>query len=145
MRRFVVWSLAFASSLASARPAPADDLTGADRLLCVTIEVTACTEDHSCHAMSPEELNVPRFVEVDLTSRILATTEASGENRQTRVEHLRRDDGLIVLQGMEQARAFSIMIAETSGNLTAAVTREDLGVVVFGACTPVPAAGGSED
>lgn len=139
MPRAIVWTLALAGSLAGAGAAAADDLTGAERLLCVTIEVTACAGDHLCSPVDPEELNVPRFLEVDLAGRLLATTAASGENRQTRIEHLRREDGLIVLQGVEQARAFSILIAEASGDLTASVARADLGVVVFGACTPLSA------
>lgn len=145
MRTSIVWCLALTGSLAWAGPALADALTGAERLLCVTIEITACSEESPCEAVSPEELNVPRFLKVDLAQRLLSTTEASGENRQTRIEHLRREDGLIVLQGMERARAFSIMISEASGKLTASVAREDLGVVVFGACTPAPAAVATEN
>ena len=67
--------------------------------------------------------------------------EASGENRRTPIEQMRRADGLIVLQGVQQSRAFSILVAEPTGELTASVAREGLGVVVFGACTPAPAAG----
>lgn len=145
MKASTVWCLALAGSLAWAVPATADDLTGAERLLCVTIEVTACSEGSECEPMSPEELNVPRFLKVDLAQRLLSTTEASGENRQTKIEHLRREDGLIVLQGMERARAFSIMISEASGKLTASVARENLGVVVFGACTPAPPAAATKD
>lgn len=142
MRASTIWCLALAGSLAWAGPAPADELTGAERLLCVTITVTACSQgqESPCEVVSPEELNVPRFLEVDLANRLLSTTPASGENRQTRVEHLRREDGSIVLQGVDRARAFSIMISEASGKMTASVAREDLGVVVFGACTPAPAA-----
>jgi len=140
MRASTIWCLALAGSLAWAGPAPADDLKGAERLLCVTIEVTACGQESPCEEVSPEELNVPRFLEVDLAHRLLSTTPASGENRQTRFEQLRREDGMIVLQGVEGGRAFSIMISEASGKLTASVARESLGVVVFGACTPAPAA-----
>ena len=142
MRASTIWCLALAGSLAWAGPAAADDLTGAERLLCVTIQVTACnqSQESPCEAVSPEDLNVPRFLEVDLAHRLLSTTPASGENRQTRFENLRREDGSIVLQGVERGRAFSIMISEASGKLTASVAREDLGVVVFGACTPAPAA-----
>src|SRR5262245_54670309 len=109
MRASTIWCLALAGSLAWVGPAPADNLSGAERLLCVTIEVTACSEESSCEAVSPEELNVPRFLEVDLARRLLSTTPASGENRQTRIEQLQRENGLIVLQGVERARAFSIM------------------------------------
>jgi len=50
-----------------------------------------------------------------------------------------RDGVSIVLQGVENGRAYSIAIEESTGRMTAAVVREWLGVVVFGQCTPLPA------
>jgi hypothetical protein len=41
-----------------------------------------------------------------------------------------------VLQGYENGRAFSFMIDEATGDVTAAVARETVAVSVFGACTP---------
>lgn len=139
MPRTVFFCFALAGVLA--RPAVADDVTGADRLLCATVEVKACAASGECRSVPPAEINVPRFLEVDLARRLLATTAASGESRQTPIEHLRREDGLIAIQGVERERAFSILIAEANGDMTASVARKELGVVVFGACTPAPAAG----
>lgn len=140
-RAAVVGCAAVAAVFLLAGPAAGDDLTGADRFLCVTLEVTACSPESDCRRAAPQELNVPRFVQIDLAGRTLATTEASGENRQTPIEQMQRADGLIVLQGVQQSRAFSILVAESTGELTASVAREGLGVVVFGVCTPAPAAG----
>jgi len=138
-KRLTALSLVLGAWLGGAAPAPADDLAGAERLLCATLEVTACIPGGTCAPLSPDELNVPRFLEIDLAGRLLATTEASGENRRTPIEHLRRDGGLVFVQGVEQGRAFSLLIVEATGELTASVAREALGVVVFGACTPMPA------
>lgn len=81
-------------------------------------------------------MNIPDFIEVDLTAKVLKTTPASGENRKTPILHLEREAGIIYIQGVERERAFSIVITEKSGSLTAAVAREDDVVTVFGACTP---------
>ena len=80
--------------------------------------------------------NVPQFIEVDLEAKRLATTEASGENRQTPIEHLRRVDGNIVFHGFEMGRAFSWVIDEASGRVTVAIATDGISVAIFGACTP---------
>ena len=131
---------AMLAALALALPAAVhgDDLTGSDRFLCTAVQVTHCTPDGSCQTDLPWQLNVPQFIEVDLVARTLATTQASGENRATKISFVSRENGSIVLQGLENGRAFSFMISEETGMATVAVARESLGVTVFGACTPMP-------
>ena len=114
----------------------ADDLTGADQILCTAVQATGCSHDGECHSGPPWNLNIPQFIEIDLEQRVLKTTEASRQNRSTPIKNIERDNGLIVLQGYEQGRAFSFTINESTGRLTVAVARDDTGVVVFGACTP---------
>jgi hypothetical protein len=117
----------------------ADDLTGAGRILCSAVQATACLEAGDCEVDLPWNLNIPAFIEVDLDARRLSTTAASGENRATAIDHLSRQDGLIVLQGFEMGRAFSLVITESTGRLAVAVAAEGRTVAVFGACTPLPA------
>lgn len=116
----------------------ADDLTGADSFLCAASQVTICSVDGTCASEPPWKLDIPQFIEVDLEKRILSTTEASGENRSTPIKNLERDEGMIVLQGYENGRAFSFMIAEEDGMASIAVARDGLSVSVFGTCTPLP-------
>jgi hypothetical protein len=96
-----------------------------------------CTGDQECESGPPWAWNIPQFVEVDLETKMLSTTEASGENRTTPAEVLRREDGVIVIQGMELGRAFSIVVSEDLGSMSASIAAEDLTVSVFGACTPL--------
>jgi hypothetical protein len=124
----------------AAMPAAADDLSKADRFLCAGEEVTACTIDGECQSGSPAQFNVPHFIVVDLEDEKLSTTEASGENRHTPILHVTREDGLIVLQGLEMERAFSFNIDEATGEMTAAVAHPGLFVGAFGVCTPLPVA-----
>jgi hypothetical protein len=114
----------------------ADDLTGHDRLLCVPVQAMVCVEDGECAVELPWNVNIPQFIEVDLGAQRLATTTASGLNRATPIEHLQRGDGVIVFHGYEMERAFSWVIDEKSGRVTAAVATDGLSVAVFGACTP---------
>lgn len=115
----------------------ADDLTGSSRFLCAAVQATACFEDGDCGIDLPSNLNIPAFIEVDLEAKRVSTTVASGENRQTSIEHLSRRDGTIVLQGFEMGRAFSFVITEQTGQVTVAVATEGQAVAVFGSCTPL--------
>lgn len=122
----------------AASPAGADDLAGASRCLCASVQATQCLEGGACTIDVPWNFNVPEFIEVDFSAKTLSTTKASGENRATPISHLSRADGLIVLQGFEKGRAFSLVITEATGRLSAAVATEGRSVAVFGSCTPLP-------
>jgi hypothetical protein len=136
MRRLIVVALVLGlAGLAST--VRADDLTGSDRILCTAVQVTACRDSGDCVVDLPWNLNVPQFIEVDLKAKRLATTKASGENRATPIDTLRRENGTIVLQGFEKGRAFSIVVIEQTGQMSAAVAAEGKAVGVFGACTPI--------
>jgi len=113
----------------------ADNIENTDRLLCSTSRIIVCFEDGECINAHPWELNIPQFVVIDAKKMTLSTTKASGENRSTPIRTLQRDNGKLILQGIEQGRAFGFVIDEVSGLLTASVARDGLAVSVFGACT----------
>jgi hypothetical protein len=115
-----------------------DDLAGKDKLVCSAVEATVCTLEGSCEIGAPWNWDIPQFLEIDLRSKQISTTAASGQNRVTTAKTLERAEGLIVLQGLERGRAFSIVITEGTGRLSAAVARDQMTVTVFGACTPLP-------
>jgi hypothetical protein len=115
----------------------ADDLTGANKLLCTSVQATSCRDDGDCVTDVPWKFKVPQFIEVDLVAKRLSTTKASDENRESPITTLTRADGIIVLQGLELGRAFSFVINEDTGRISATVARDGITVSVFGACTPM--------
>ena len=119
--------------------ASADDLTGAGRLLCASVQATQCQEGGDCLLEVPWNLNIPAFIEIDLGATKLSSTAASGESRSTPITHLARENAIIVLQGFEMGRAFSYVITEETGRAAFAMAREGSATVVFGVCTPQPA------
>lgn len=124
-------------ALAVSPAAKADDLSGVDSILCAASIATVCTPDGDCLTAPPWNWNIPGFIEIDLKGKIMKTTQASGENRSTSVRTMERTDGLILLQGMEQQRAFSFQINEETGMVSVAVARDGVVVSVFGTCTPM--------
>jgi hypothetical protein len=83
---------------------------------------------------------MPSFIEVDLVKKTLSTPAASAEQRRSPFTHMTRENGQIFIQGMENARAFSLVITEESGAATLAVALDGTTVSAFAACTPVPKA-----
>ena len=115
----------------------ADDVTGATKLLCTSVQATSCNSEGDCSTDLPWTFNVPQFIEIDLDAKRLSTTKASDENRQSPIGSVIRADGLLVIQGLELGRAYSFVINEKSGRIAATVARDGVTVSVFGACTPL--------
>ncbi len=113
----------------------ADNVENSDRLLCSTARVVICFEGGECLEMPAWEMNIPQFVVVDENKLTISATKASGENRSTPIRSFQREEGLIIFQGIEQGRAFSVVVDELTGILTAAISRDGASVSVFGACT----------
>ena len=114
----------------------ADDLTGADAFLCAAVQAAVCKAEGECASGPPWNWDVPQFVEIDLKKGVLATTEASGENRSTPIRNQERAEGKIFLQGVQLGRAFSFVINEQTGIASVAIAADELTVTVFAACTP---------
>jgi hypothetical protein len=131
MKRSVVASVGLLASGA----ALADNLEGADRLLCAPEQIMICVEEADCYPAHGSELGVPAFVIVDLKNKKLQTTKSSRQTRTTAFSNMSRTDGKIFLQGVENGRAFSFVINEITGSLTVALSRDGVAVAVFGSCT----------
>ena len=116
--------------------ASADNVTGADKLLCSVNIALLCTDDGECEAGTPWSMNLPEFIEVHISEKMLSTTKTSSEKRITPINHLGRSDGAIFVHGNQNGRAFSFVITEETGMVTYAVAAETMVITGFGACLP---------
>ena len=123
------------SALLLSAPAIAENVEDADRIICASGQAQICLETGDCYDVPPFELNMPDFVLIDVKKKTLSSTEASKENRSTKVKLVESADGVMMIQGIENSRTFSLIIHEATGRLTAAISRDGLTVTVFGACT----------
>ncbi len=123
------------ASLLVASTAFADSVKDVDKILCSTSRIVVCFEDGECVDSLPWEFNVPQFVVIDTKEKTISTTKASNENRSTPIRAIQREAGTLILQGIEDGRAFGFVIDETTGLMTVSVARDGLSVSVFGACT----------
>lgn len=127
---WTITALLFAASAACA-----EDLTGVDEFVCAAGQAQICVEADTCYPTTAWELSMPEFVVIETARGTISTTRASGLNRSSRFRTHERADGLIFLQGIEGGRAFSFVIHEASGQMTATVARDGAVVTVFGFCT----------
>jgi hypothetical protein len=132
--RFLFFAL---STVLLMTTAAADDVRDAKVLLCSSLEMSLCTSGGGCIDMLPEDMNAPLFVRIDIKDKRLSTTEASGENRETVATALERFDDNLVIQGYENARAFSMLIHEPTGYATFTSVTDLNSSTIFGVCTPL--------
>ena len=137
MKNRLKFFLLVAGVLLAPLSATADDVTGAESMICSSMQATVCSLDGESEIGDPWLWGIPQFVEIDLKKKEVRTTEASGERRATPFKYVERKDGLLVLQGVENGRAFSFDITEADCSLSVAVARDSVTVSVFGACTPL--------
>ncbi len=78
--------------------------------------------------------NLPPFVKVNPKSNVISTMD---ESRTSPIKHMERLDGKIILRGGEGARAWTVIVLEATGKMSAAVSAEEHGFLIFGACTPL--------
>ena len=130
--------LALAAAATLPAVAQADNLAGADRFLCASSRVVRCYSVGDCDSGPPWEWNMPSFIQVDLKKKLISTPAASAEQRRSPLTHVQREAGQIIVQGTENGRALSMVIAEETGLASSAIALDGITVTVFGACTPAP-------
>jgi hypothetical protein len=108
---------------------------GSTPLLCAVIEVFECSVEQDCIEGTLESMNIPQFVKVDFANNKIATIEESAEKRESPVNNFAKADGMMILQGIQNGRGWSMVIAEETGKMTATAAGAGGGFVIFGACT----------
>ncbi len=125
---FLIMLLVIGGSL----PARGADFDGSSPIYCAFTKILECQGQKGCDYVFPEDVSLPTFVRIELQKNLISAVRG-GETRTTQIKHLVRQDGYLILQGIEQ-RAWSVMIEEKTGRMTLAVAGQDDGFVIFGSC-----------
>ncbi len=119
-----------APAVASGAGGPFD---GTVPLLCAPTEVQECGTGTDCQRRTIEAVNLPPFIAIDFKGQSLST--ADGRTRTAPIQRVERVDGRLILQGGQEGRAWSVVIAGDTGKLSAGVVDEHGAFVMFGSCT----------
>lgn len=123
------WSLA--STIGNAA-----DFDGSKALICTATEVKDCAFFDGCQRASPQSVNLPRFLRIDFDNK-----EIKGEGRATAIQNLSEAEGLVIMQGIQGDRAWSLSLSTTTGDITGTVAGDGYGFLVFGVCATLESLG----
>lgn len=118
----------------SALAAPFD---GSNPMVCASIHATECTaEAQECVSGAPWMINFPVFTEIDFKSKKLSTTDIHVNGRVSDIEDVSHlPNGQLSIHGDDADYAWSMLVSEETGAMTLTVSGDEVGFIVFGACT----------
>jgi hypothetical protein len=106
------------------------DFDGSKALICAPSEVLDCTSgDDKCWSGPPRKAGAPSFLRIDFARKTV-----SGPHLTSKILHVNKSDGQILLQGVELDMGWTVAIDSDSGNVSITLTDRDGAFVMFGAC-----------
>jgi len=115
--------------------ASAAGLDGASNLVCANVDVMACTGKPDCKQGHARTFDLPEFMFIDFKKKVVRSTRESAHKAESPIKNLQKDGTQLILQGVENGHGWSISIDQKNGRMTAVASGEDLGFIIFGACT----------
>jgi hypothetical protein len=114
--------------------AGAGDFDGSKPLICVPLETFECQPGQDCQGGTAESIDIPQFLKIDFKNNAITGTKQDGTPRTAKIEEKEYKEGKLILQGAQNGRGWSMVIAEGSGKMTLTASDDQVGFVVFGAC-----------
>ncbi len=135
MRKFAAISLVFGICMVSS-PLAAATFDGSVPILCVPIEIVECEAGGNCSNNTAEGVNLPQFIKIDFKEKTLSAAEEGG-GPTAPIQYVQRENGRVIMHGGQLGRGWSVVVSEETGKMSATVTEDQVGFVIFGACTPL--------
>jgi hypothetical protein len=120
--------------LAPGAAGAADALDGSKALVCDLAEAAECDGVAACADVSAEQIDLPPVIHVDFAASKLVS--ASDETRTSPIVTVEKLDAVLVLQGHQNGRAWTMVIDRATGHLTATLADAEGAFVLAGACAP---------
>lgn len=114
----------------------AGDFDGSKPLICAVIQTVSCPRGEDIETGAAEDIDLPQFLFIDFEKKIVTGKSSEGELRETTIERIKHEDGKLILQGVQRGKAWSAVINEETGKTTIMGGNDEMGVIVFAACTP---------
>jgi hypothetical protein len=123
-------------------PAVAGDFDGSKPLICAVMDLVECQPGGKCQQVTAEEAGIPHFLKINFKEKKISATHPDGSTRSTEIENFEKIDGKIIIQGAEDGIegvrdgvGWSLAIAEETGKTVLTASGDEVGFVIFGACT----------
>lgn len=116
-----------------ARTAGADPLGDTVPLVCVPVSVAECDATATCAEATLEDVGLPPGWRVDFAAKRVS---ALGADRSSPLQLVDVGEVVIVLQGGQNGRGWSVVIDRASGRMSLAVADAEGAFVLSGHCKP---------
>ena len=114
--------------------AAAGKYDGSAPMICAVTSMSECTADGKCERSAPQEgNNLPTFLRVDVKGGVLTANDGSG--RKTDIETSSVVGEQLMLQGIDNGKAWNMVIGSGTGRWGGSVVEDDGSFAIFGACT----------
>ncbi len=115
--------------------ARAASFDGSEPLLCASVEAYDCGAGGDCFKGTAESINAPQFIRLDFEQKLARATRLGGEERTAKIESMTREEGKLILQGVQLGLGWSMVITQESGTMALTAAGNQAVFVIFGACT----------
>ncbi len=106
-------------------------------LICASMEAYDCGPGSDCVRGTADSIDAPQFIRLDFEQMVARATRAGGEERTAKIESMTREEGKLILQGVQLGLGWSMTIAQNGGAMTLTAAGDQVVFVIFGACTPL--------
>ena len=110
----------------------AEPLDASKPLVCSIAEVAACDGTATCSDTSLEQIDLPPLWRVDFAAKQLASPDGQ---RTSPIAALETLDAVLVLQGHQNGRGWTLVIDRASGHLSGSAADAEGAFVLAGSCT----------
>jgi hypothetical protein len=103
-------------------------------LICAATEVVNCSAAGDCPRSTPDAFNLPVLFRIDIANKVVESARVGGEKRVSAIASATQVAPVTLLQGVDDADAWTTRIDGSTGQMMVAVTSEGHGFLVFGTC-----------
>lgn len=142
MRNAKIYGLMVMIICMFAFPAVAGDFDGSKELICAVMDLVECQPGGKCQQVTAEDVGIPQFLKINFKEKKISAILADGSKKSTPIENFEKIDGKVIIQGAEDGIegvrdgvGWSLAIAEETGKTVLTASGDEVGFVIFGACT----------
>ncbi len=143
MKKFGVIAFGFCVFILAV-PVGAADFGGSKPLLCASVDVIECDAGKECFMAMAAGIGAPQFYRINFKEKKIIGLSQGKKGPPSPIERMESVDGKLILQGAEEALegikdgvGWSLSISEETGRMVLTASGDDVGFVIFGACTPL--------
>ena len=105
-------------------------------MVCTAIEIYDCGFGEDCTRGVAIDVDLPIFLGIDFEKKMITGTMDDGSVRTTEIQRMEQLAGGIIIQGVQDGLGFSLSYNMSTKKITGAVSGDQVGFVIFGACKP---------